>query len=157
MFENVVAIKINILIVWSWPTMKIVDWQLFKAHKWVTASAAEQPDPAWWAQARGGGAGLIAGDQSCGHWKYLTQSDHKKVQAIKLLSFYLQLIIFSVLNRNEILVWRGVMSLIQLIYCRKNPPGQSQRIFLPTPLFERFPLDHLLGLDSSKPKFLWCM
>ena len=40
MFENVVAIKINILIVWSWPTMKIVDWQLFKAHKWVTASAS---------------------------------------------------------------------------------------------------------------------
>ena len=53
MFENVVAIKINILIVWSWPTMKIVDWQVFKAHKWVTASAAEQPEPAWRAEARG--------------------------------------------------------------------------------------------------------
>ena len=35
--ENVVAIKINILIVWARPTMKILDWQLFKAHKWVPA------------------------------------------------------------------------------------------------------------------------
>ena len=51
MFENVVAIKINILIVWSWPTMKIVDWQLFKAHKWVTASASA----AWRAEREGEG------------------------------------------------------------------------------------------------------
>ena len=54
MFENVVAIKINILIVWSWPTMKIVDWQLFKAHKWVTASAREQPGLARWGEVRRG-------------------------------------------------------------------------------------------------------
>ena len=150
MFENVVAIKINILIVWSWPTMKIVDWQLFKAHKWVTASAAEQPDPAWRAQARRGGGRCRANSWRPVMWTLkifdsIWPQEGPCHQATFLLSSTDYFLCLEPNLNIGVTGWREPDK-VELL-SEESPESKliiqmSQKILLQTLIFERLPILH---------------